>query len=235
MTNNNDYCTNNADGTQNKNNELKEILEILFIIPMWLFFQTSNNALRKFKEITTIDITLDEYSANSSIFQRRCIDGTGVRIVLKNSNLEEQCLSYIANENAPIYIVKGYRDYLTAILLNNSNKSFTAPFNVLMVPTANYREFNKHEINLLTNKDVYFLHEKEVFTSLAEQIGDVADDVAVVNLAVFLEVYNDGSTCGEINLFEAINQWKEKDSYSFVNLLLHFCNTGLKFKEGGTE
>ncbi len=217
MKTNNEFCIKNVDMTQNKNNKLKEILEFLFIIPMWLIYQTSNKALSKFKETTTLTNKLAKYSAIPS-------------------NSQKQCLSYITSEDAPIFIVKGYHDYLTAILLNSANKSFSAPFNVHMISDDHYK-FNSNEILLLTGKDVYFLPDNnmqsiKIFTELAEQIKDISDDVAVIHLAKFLKEYNDGHTEKKLNLSIAVSEWKDKDSYSFVNLLINYSDTRLKFNKG---
>lgn len=222
--------------------------EALAISPLWVFMQANKKALKKFKDITTFDVknkTIcvkihDQYGKLVS-FKRRRIADKGKWITSKGTHPNGQCLYYIIDKDAPVYIVEGHHDYLTAILLNNSLKSYSVPFNVLMVPTVNYRKFNKFEINLLTGKDVYFLPDLngddvkgiEAFTTLAEQIENVAHNVAVVSLGIFLDEYNNGFGGAKLDLSAAVEQWKDKDSYSFVNHLLYYCDTGLKFDEKG--
>ncbi len=222
--------------------------EALSIDPLWIFQQSSLAAVEKFREVTTFDIRnktmvikIHDYSGNLISFKWRRLGEKGKWITAKDTHPNKQCLSSIVDKNSPIFIVEGHHDFLTGILLNNSIKSYSAPFNVLMVPTVNYDEFNEHEINLLTAKDVYFLPDLngddmsgiDSFSRLAEQIEDISNDVAVISLALFLEEYNGGSNEGKLDLSEAIVQWKDKDSYSFVNLLLYYCDTGLKFDDEG--
>ncbi len=210
--------------------------EALHISQLWMYNQANTEAINKYRSVTTFDsinktliVKVHNNEGNPISFMHRKI-GDKYWVPKKGTHPYQQCLCYIPDEHGVIFVVEGIQNYLTGILLN-SNKSFAAPFNVLMVPTNNYQKFNEFELNLLKHKDIYFLPDLnkndfkciELFTKLSEQIKDIANDTIVISLAEFLKENNDEANTIKLNLSKATKVWKDKDSYSFTNLLLYFC------------
>lgn len=141
--------------------------EALAIAPMWLYKEATKQALQNFKNVTTYDhknrtivVKIFDYNGVPISYKRRRyqIPGTpepGKWITKAGTSPNDQCfVSVDPTGNAPVYIIEGHHDMLTAILMQGDTLE---PFDFIMVSTENYKEFSQYEMAYLFDRDVHFI------------------------------------------------------------------------------
>ena len=107
-----------------------------------------------------------------------------------------------------------------------------------MIPTVNYQVFVDAELELLDNRDVYFLPDLgdanqgsiKGMTKLAEQVDSIAKNIRLVNLISFLEAEKIIPTTDKLDLSEVISHWTY-GSKAFISALKDYCNKDIYFNE----
>ena len=141
--------------------------EALAIAPLWLYKGATKEALQNFKNVTTYDhknrtivAKIFDYNGVPISYKRRRyqIPGTqevGKWITKGGTSPNGQCFMDIDPIGVgPVYVIEGHHDMLTAILMKGDKYE---PFDFIMVPTENYKEFNEYEMSHLINRDVHFI------------------------------------------------------------------------------
>ncbi len=213
--------------------------ECLKIAPLWMFKEASSEGIKLFRKMTAWDeknqtmiILIFNYDGKLVSYKRRRFRG-GKWITRKGTHPNYQCIIRIKNAYAPIYIIEGHHDALSATLLDLDDVD---TFNFIMIPTVSYREFNDIELEVLAGRNVYFLPDLgdkdegsiRGMTQLAEQIKDVAVNTRVVNLKAFLEENGVITESDKLDLSEALSLWTEGSSV-FINTLHYYCDRGIVF------
>lgn len=184
--------------------------EALAIVPMWVYKQSTQEAIKEFKYLTTYDfknktlvIKIHDYQGKLISYKRRRYL-TAKWITAKDTHPNNQCLISIKSDVNHIYIVEGHHDFLTAVLLG---------IDVLMIPTVNYKKFTEYELSVLKNRDVILIadYDKnnsqgvECMIKLALQIDEVASAAKVFSLPKFLESDNISFTGTKLDLSDVVN------------------------------
>ena len=134
--------------------------EALAIAPMWLYKEATRESLQHFKNVTTYDhknktiiVKIFDYNGVPISYKRRRYNG-GKWITKAETSPNQQCYMSINTNSAPVYIIEGHHDFLTSILMQGDQYE---PFDFIMVPTENYKEFKENELNALKGRDVCFI------------------------------------------------------------------------------
>jgi len=211
--------------------------EALQIAPQWVWNEADADALKKIEELILFDsanktlvIKIIDYDSKLISLKSRRIGDFGKWITATGTHPNKQCMYYITDAEAPVFVVEGHHDLPTGILLN-SKLSHVAAFNVFMVPTVNYKSFSGEDMAILEDKNIVFLpdcddnHDRSIatFRKLGEQIIGKAKSVKIIDLREFLKTHNCDNS-GKIDLSETVMRWKQKSTHSFVNLLVEYTS-----------
>ena len=212
-----------------KNEAYKD--ECLKIVPLWVWQQTTQIAIQKFKNITSYDfkyriliIKIHDYDENLISYKRRRYNEIKW-CTAKDTHPNNQCLVDITSEDKHIYCVEGHHDLLTALLIG---------IDVLMIPSVNYKSFNDYEVSLLKNRDVIFIADYKnddlsgvnVMRKLALQVDDIARNTKVFSLPKFLKDENISFTGSKLDLSEVVELWND-GLEAFVNRLDYRADKGI--------
>lgn len=220
-------------------------MEALAIAPIWVFQQATPEALQHFKNLTSYDhknktiiAKIFDYEGQLISYKRRryLIPGTtepSKWVTKAQTSPNKQCyISVDQTSNAPVYIIEGHHDMLTAALLH---KDEYEPFNFIMVPTENYRTFSDYEKCFLVDRDINFIMDVKKddiqkaaipMMELANSLPKEENDRAVlVNLFDFLSDNNiDHSDINKMDLSDAISKWNETLT-AFKGSLEYYADT----------
>ena len=214
--------------------------ECLRIAPAWLFKEASPGAISMFRRMTAWDeknqtmiILIFDYEGNLISYKRRRFI-SGKWVARKGTHPNRQCIMRIKSVYAPVYIIEGHHDALSAILLDIDDVD---TFNFIMIPTVGYKVFNDTELEALAGRNVYFLPDLgdkdggsiKCMTQLAEQVKGIAAHTRVVNLKGFLEENDVIVVNDKLDLSEALSLWTEGSS-AFINTLHYYCDRGIVFE-----
>jgi len=204
-------------------------MEALAIAPLWVFQQATPEALQHFKNLTSYDhknktiiAKIFNYEGQLISYKRRryLIPGTDKPskwITKSGTKPNKQCyISVDQTSNAPVYIIEGHHDGISAALLH---KDEYEPFNYIMVPTENYRTFSDYEKCFLVDRDINFIMDvkKEDIKKSAIPMMELAnslpkeenDRAVLVNLFDFLEENDiDTKLIEKLDLSESLENWK---------------------------
>jgi len=205
--------------------------EAIAIAPKWVYLQTSQENIEKFRYYTTYDykhniliIKIYDHNGNIISYKKRRGYNGGKWITAKGTHPNNQCMiqnraktDKDGNFLNHIYVVEGHHDFLTAVLLG---------IDVLMIPTVNYKQFMEYELTILKNRDVIFLPDwkeddlsgVEAMERLARQITDITRNVKVFSLPLFLESENINFNNDKLDLSEVVELWNDGLD-AFVNTL----------------
>lgn len=146
---------------------------------------------------------------------------------MKNTNqLSVLCTVNIIDETTPVFIIKNRS--------SNTHPCSTV-INTMPLPSNEYSRFNEDELNLLRNKDVFFIksvdksetiEKSELIDKLVDQLKPYCNVVKTINLFDFICANNIDLDEVTIDLFDALKA-SNLDETSFRNLLIYFCNFDL--------
>jgi len=204
--------------------------EALTIAPMWVFTQATPNAVNHFKHLTTYDpknktliAKIFDYNHELISYKRRryLIPGTqepSKWVTKGGTSPNKQCYIRVdQTSHAPVYIIEGHHDMLTAALLHKDEYD---PFNFIMVPTENYREFNDYEKSFLVDREVNFIMDVKKDDAKKSAIPMMAlanslpeeeyNNAVLINLFDFMHE-NRINTNGinKLDLSDTIEQWPD--------------------------
>ena len=189
--------------------------EALKIAPLSTYKETSKDSIDEFKRLTCLDFKNQSLVLKIFNYQNEII--SYVRESFKNekwviasrTESKTQCYIRIIDEIEPIFIIQGYQNQLTAILLN---------LNFISIPNFDYLEFNQIELNSLKNRETIFLNteSKNSFSSskLPIQLNSLNIESKEINLNDFLkeeniEIDNNKTTLSNsLKYFKNIEQFK---------------------------
>jgi len=210
--------------------------EALAIAPMYVFQQARPEAIQHFKKVTTYDhknktliAKIFDYNGVPISYKRRRyqIPGTdtqGKWITKGGTSPNGQCyINVHQTRSSPVYIIEGHHDMLTAILLQGDDYE---PFDFIMVPTENYKEFTEYELCFLVDREVHFILDLKFLEDgsinqkaylklgmhqLAAQVKEKLHVEAVgIDLKDFLHVEGyKVDQIKDIDLSDAINMWTD--------------------------
>ncbi len=127
------------------------------------------------------------------------------------------CKINIADKEAPIFISDN---------LNNDIHTSSTAMNTIILPSSEYLQFNKYELSLLSNRDVFFLQGVKKSNSLERlltQAKPYCRVTKIINLYDFININNIDIDKENYDLFDVIKASK-LDELSFRNILIYFCN-----------
>jgi|GEM_PF-3617796 len=189
--------------------------EALKIAPLSTYKETSKDSIDEFKRLTCLDFKNQSLVLKIFNYQNEII--SYVRESFKNEKWviasrtepKTQCYIRIVDEIEPIFILQGYQNQLTAILLN---------LNFISIPNFDYLEFNQIELNNLKNREVIFLNieSNNSFSNskLPIQLNSLNIESKEINLNDFLkeeniEIDNNKTTLSNsLKYFKNIEQFK---------------------------
>ena len=110
----------------------------------------------------------------------------------------------LVDSNAPVFIVEGHRDALTAILMG---------INFIAVPTVTYTEFDDIELTFLKDKELVFIPDidgsksVEGMTKLLNQCDGIAKSLSIIDLRNIYKSENIPTTKDKFDLSELVEDW----------------------------
>lgn len=136
---------------------------------------------------------------------------------MKKKKIIEHCHINIKDKEGPIFILEN--------LGNNTHVYFTV-MNTITLPVSANLQFNKNELDLLKNQDVFFIQgveKPELLERLLIQIKPYCRTSKIINLFDFISLNNFDFNGSSIDIFDLLRASK-LDEVSFKNLLIYFCN-----------
>ncbi len=209
------------------------IREIEAVAPSWLNDQATDASIDIISDLTCYDaknrtlvIKIHDYDGNIISYKRRRFkDGKWVTAYATHPN--KQCLVNIKDDSAPIYIVEGHHDFLTAILLG---------INVMAIPTVSYRTFNDRDLSYLSGRDIVLIPDidgsdsVESMVALADQIED-ALSLKILKISEILRLMDIEVPDAKIDLSEVTELW-DRSREDFINTLLYVADLGEMMPKG---
>ena len=137
----------------------KHLSELVEVSPAWLLNQADSTDIDLFRAMSRYDqrnntfitgcFNNEEFDFKLISYKRRRLHG-GKWITRKDTHPNSTIFHRIYKDDAPIFIVEGHRDSLTAVLLG---------LNFIMLPTASYRGAEAVKKVLTGDDEVIFLVE----------------------------------------------------------------------------
>ena len=201
----------------------------LSIAPMWVYNQAQKVDIQLIREFTTYDeversivLKLHNYEGKLISYKHRYKMLNGERkkwCVTPGTHPNKQCMVNIpsSNNNCPVFVAEGSRDFLTAVLLG---------LNVVAIPNVNYREWTQTELSILTGRKVILIPDLDpefkgvnCMNVLAAQLTG-AKSINVINITKILDFAGIRHNDPKMDFSDVVNLWT-KGSDEFISTLSH--------------